>query len=162
MDTAIRIKNSEGQAATLCSVVTPTTWECVQYDATDWEDNDDYGYVADYALPAEGYSEKVEADLYDDLADTHYATVANKFRLLKEAGLLDVQAGNKTRDFWKALNSIMTSKATLTDLDYKEGAAIKTACCKRHNYYIETGSFWGCDEKLGFGNFSSGCFYNYR
>ncbi len=52
MDTAIRIKNSEGQAETLCSVVTPTTWECVQYDATDWEDNDDYGYVADYALPA--------------------------------------------------------------------------------------------------------------
>ena len=162
MDTAIRIKNSEGQAETLCSVVTPTTWECVQYDVTDWEDNDDYGYVADYALPAEGYSEKVEADLYDDLADTHYATVANKFRLLKEAGLLDVQAGNKTRDFWKALNFIMTSKADLTHVDYKEGAAIKTACCKRHNYYIETGSFWGCDEKLGFGNFSSGCFYNYR
>jgi len=166
MDTAIRIKNSEGQAETLCSVVTPTTWECVQYDVDDYQDNHNHGYVADYALPhLDGkymYSEKVEADLFDGLADTHYATVANKFRLLKEAGLLDVQAGNKTRDFWKALNSIMTSKATLTDIDYKEGAVIKTACCKRHSYYIDTGSFWGCDEELGFGNFSSGCFYNYR
>ena len=50
----------------------------------------------------------------------------------------------------------------ITEVDYKEGVAIRSACYKRHAYYIDTGSFWGCDEEIGFSNFSSGCFYNYR
>tara|TARA_E500000081_G_C5902355_1_gene248341 strand:+ start:65 stop:559 length:495 start_codon:yes stop_codon:yes gene_type:complete len=163
METEIRVQDDQGQAYTVGYIATPTTWEVVDETADDYVSVNARVYQNNLDLGTTPTSPQVEANLFDDLAVKHYTKVATIRRHLIAEGLLDHEMIELYGKTWSlnTIAEIIKSDPKPTLEDKIMGTKIKKECVKRHEFFVEAGSFMGCDERLGFSNFSSGCFYNY-
>ena len=163
MQTEIRVQDNKGEAYTVGYIATPTTWEVVDETADDYVAVNARVYQNNLDLGTTPTSPQVEANLYDDLAVKHYTKVATIRRHLIAEGLLDHEMIEIYGKVWSlnTIAEIIKSDPKPTHEDVIVGERIRSECIRRHWFFCETGSFMGCDERLGFSNFSSGCFYNY-
>jgi len=162
MDTQIRLDGGDGYPYSLCYISTPTTWECVDGLGDDYVAESARVYKNNGDLGDTPSSYQVEAVMHDDLADAHYTKVATKYRLLRQEGLTNyTRVRSDVRKSYERIGEILRDHTPPTYEDIVVGREIKKDCIKRHEFFLKNGTFMGCDERLGFGTFTSGCLDNY-